>query len=86
MYYDVKNFIWLVNDVSICVWSVGLYVRAQSLTVKIVREQVSNFSFDRVTRTRVLPKSVGITNPAQELKNKMGCTSELWHVLFPLFC
>ena len=31
MYYDVNNFIWLVNDVSIYVWSVGLYVRAQSL-------------------------------------------------------
>ena len=51
----------------------------QQNTVEQVRSQVTNFSFDSVAATRVLPKpvNVGTPNPALEPENGGICTSKL---------
>ena len=51
----------------------------QQNTVEHVRSQVTNFSFDSVAGTRVLPKpvNVGTPNPALEPENGGICTSKL---------
>ena len=65
-----------------CMFGPKVYIllfRPQRNTVEHVRSQVTNFSFDRVAGTTVLPKpvNVGTPIPALEPENGKTCTSKL---------
>ena len=65
-----------------CMFGPKVYIllfRPQRNTVEHVRSQVTNFSFDTVAGTRVLPKpvNVGTPNPALEPEDGKACTSKL---------
>ena len=65
-----------------CMFGPKVYIllfRPQRNTVEHVRSQVTNFSFDRVAGTTVLPKpvNVGTPNPALEPEDGKACTSKL---------